>query len=464
MIKVLIVEDDQLVRKGLISAMPWNDFNMYVVGEASNGKKALEFLENNEVNLILTDLNMPIMSGIEFMRITCKKYPNIFIAILTIHQDFEYIQEALRLGAIDFITKVQLEKEKFDEVLGRIYQRILQESPHEDDFSKNDYFDIDIGFALYSKNEFNQSKWLMENHLQCEIQQIDLQIWFCTPNQESQIDNLYRLLSEEPGKRNDWILVRVIGIKDRLRNQINRLLIEHKENLWFYECDEQNKLVTKSITQIEHENSLSHQHTYQLRKHLHSLKWMYEEEQFDETLRELKHRRTPPDHLYQLMSEMTDEWNERYTFIPSSQMKHPENFKHWEEVKRWLTNFRHITKMTTGNAYAGDVVNSILVAVKLIQDNLSEPLTADEVARQVNMSRSYFNKCFKDIVGNSFHQFLREVRLNKAKDILKKTNESIHWISEQTGYLDEKYFSKIFRENTGLLPSEYRRKYRKGEI
>ena len=63
MIKVLVVDDDKLVRKGLIAAMPWNEFNMEVVGEANNGKNALKFLENNAVDLILLDLSMPIMSG-----------------------------------------------------------------------------------------------------------------------------------------------------------------------------------------------------------------------------------------------------------------------------------------------------------------------------------------------------------------------------------------------------------------
>lgn len=68
MIKVLIVDDDKLVRKGISSAMPWNEFNMEVVGEASNGAKALDFLETQPVDLMLTDLAMPVMSGIELMR------------------------------------------------------------------------------------------------------------------------------------------------------------------------------------------------------------------------------------------------------------------------------------------------------------------------------------------------------------------------------------------------------------
>ena len=124
MIDVLIVDDDQLVRKGLMLAMPWDRFDMRIVGEAGNGEKALEFLSENHVDLLITDLAMPVMSGIELIRTTRKLYPDLPIAVLTLHQDFEYIQEALRLGAIDYIAKVQLEKERFEEVLGRIHDRI----------------------------------------------------------------------------------------------------------------------------------------------------------------------------------------------------------------------------------------------------------------------------------------------------------------------------------------------------
>ncbi|MDQ0058980.1 YesN/AraC family two-component response regulator [Paenibacillus harenae] len=127
MIKVLIVDDDNLVRKGLISILPWGEYGMEVVGEAKNGEKALEFLASRQVDLLLTDLAMPVMSGMELMRIVRKQYPHIFIVVLTLHQDFEYIQECLRLGAIDYIAKVEMENENFGEVMSRVKGRIAEE-------------------------------------------------------------------------------------------------------------------------------------------------------------------------------------------------------------------------------------------------------------------------------------------------------------------------------------------------
>jgi len=76
-ISVLIVDDDKLARKGLISIMPWSAHDMIVAGEAANGAKALEFLEQHAVDLMFVDLSMPVMSGMELIQATRKKYPNL---------------------------------------------------------------------------------------------------------------------------------------------------------------------------------------------------------------------------------------------------------------------------------------------------------------------------------------------------------------------------------------------------
>ena len=124
MLKVLIVDDDKLTRKGLIASMPWADYAMEVVGEASNGIEALRFLEEHTADLVLCDLDMPLMSGLELIRKATVLYPDLAFAVLTIHSDFECIQQALRLGAIDYVAKVQLDRENFSSLLERISNRL----------------------------------------------------------------------------------------------------------------------------------------------------------------------------------------------------------------------------------------------------------------------------------------------------------------------------------------------------
>jgi two-component system response regulator YesN len=85
MIKVLIVDDDMLARKGLISIMPWSSHGMKVVGEAANGAKALEFLKNNNVDLMFVDLAMPVVSGLDLVQQTRILYPDLKFVIISFH-------------------------------------------------------------------------------------------------------------------------------------------------------------------------------------------------------------------------------------------------------------------------------------------------------------------------------------------------------------------------------------------
>jgi len=98
-----------------------------------------------------------------------------------------------------------------------------------------------------------------------------------------------------------------------------------------------------------------------------------------------------------------------------------------------------------------------MTAVRIVQEELNESVFAVDVAKRVNMSRSYFNQCFKEIVGRPFNDFVQHVRIEKAKEYLLRTNRPVQWIAEQIGYADEKYFSRLFREQTGNTPSEFRR-------
>jgi two-component system, response regulator YesN len=126
-IRVLIVDDDKLARKGLISIMPWSAHGMIVTGEAANGAKALEFLEQQEVDLMFVDLSMPVMSGIELIQAARKKHPNLRSVVLTFHEEFEHVQTAYRLGVLDYISKVRLELEDDEQILERIRQKLANE-------------------------------------------------------------------------------------------------------------------------------------------------------------------------------------------------------------------------------------------------------------------------------------------------------------------------------------------------
>lgn len=350
MLKVLIADDDKLVRKGLIATMPWSDFGMRVVGEASNGQKAYEFIEQNEIDLLITDLAMPVMSGIELMRKLAYEYPHIWMVVLTFHQDFETVQEALRIGAIDYIAKVQLEEEEAENVLRRISERIAR--GHQRDMQQRP-------------------------------------------------DDREKAKSAGPSaiSDRDWSNVR---------------------DSWS------------------------------------SLQWIMNDTKFDDNVAQLRRMKLPMPRLVSLFQEAMMEW----TRIVPGHLVQPnvplQSFESWTDLEEWLVKARKRLRNALSKPYSEEVTQSILKAVSFMNKHLSEELRVADVAKQAAMSRSYFSLCFKDIIGKSFHDYLRDARLANAKAMLKETANPIYRVAQQCGYPNEKYFTRVFREQIGMLPSEYR--------
>lgn len=105
MLKVLIVEDEEMIRKGIVLTVDWAALDCVVVGEASNGLEGLEAARRLEPSLIITDLKMPQMDGIEMLRSLREQGCKAHVIILTAYDNFSYAQSALRLGAVDYLLK-----------------------------------------------------------------------------------------------------------------------------------------------------------------------------------------------------------------------------------------------------------------------------------------------------------------------------------------------------------------------
>lgn len=344
MIKVLVVDDDHLVRKGFISMMPWKEHGLEVVGEAGNGRQALEFLQENPVDLLVTDLAMPVMTGIELMRQAKERFPDVLTVVLTFHQDFELIQETLRLGALDYITKVELEDERMDEVLGRVSRRIRE--------------------AL-----------------------------------------------ERKARRGG-----------------------------------------------ETEGAVPMRKLQELGERWSAPDWMMSDASYREALEATARLRPSAGQLERLFYVAADRWK-RLFGSHSVFEGSPGGSRGWDDWEKWLANVRSVVQsLVAPQPYSAEVKASVLKAVEYIKEDMQSELLLPDVARRVNLSRSYFSRCFHDIVGKTFNEYVREVRVEHAKELLLRTNQSIGWIATQSGYPNGKYFCKVFREVTGVLPSEYRKR------
>jgi DNA-binding NarL/FixJ family response regulator len=104
MIKVLIVDDQSLIREGLTMMLNLYD-DIFIIGEVANGEEAIKILDTQEVDVILMDIRMPIMDGVEATKIIKEKYPKVKVLILTTFNEDEYIFEGLKNGADGYLLK-----------------------------------------------------------------------------------------------------------------------------------------------------------------------------------------------------------------------------------------------------------------------------------------------------------------------------------------------------------------------
>ncbi|MEH7251592.1 response regulator [Neobacillus niacini] len=143
MIKVLIADDERIVRKGLIATVNWEKFGMEVIAEAPNGQKAWELFQKHAPDVVITDIVMPEMNGIELARNIKQNSPITKILLLSCHRDFTFAQEGMNIGASGYILKTAFEDQQFEEYLGRIENEIkhvnIQDSYDSSNLAKEFY-------------------------------------------------------------------------------------------------------------------------------------------------------------------------------------------------------------------------------------------------------------------------------------------------------------------------------------
>ncbi|MEF2248106.1 response regulator transcription factor [Paenibacillus sp. IITD108] len=120
MYKILIVDDEIFVRMGLKLSIDWESNGFTVIGEASSGTEALEKIQSNVPDIVITDIKMPGMDGVQLIKALSEKYPAVKCIVLSNYNEFELVKEAMKFGAVDYFLKVTIEPEKLIALLHKI--------------------------------------------------------------------------------------------------------------------------------------------------------------------------------------------------------------------------------------------------------------------------------------------------------------------------------------------------------
>lgn len=105
MIKAILVDDEDIIREGLSNFIDWTALGLELVGQASNGREAVELVRMMAPEVIITDVKMPMMNGIELLALAKEQRPDCVVIMISSYDQFEYAQQSLNLGAFAYLLK-----------------------------------------------------------------------------------------------------------------------------------------------------------------------------------------------------------------------------------------------------------------------------------------------------------------------------------------------------------------------
>ena len=118
--KILIVEDEPILRQGLEVLGDWGKNGLILIGSVQNGREALELMATELPDIIITDIMMPVMDGIELIKRVKIHYPEVEIIVLSNYSDFQYVRQAMKAGAADYLLKVQIDFDSLLDVVNKV--------------------------------------------------------------------------------------------------------------------------------------------------------------------------------------------------------------------------------------------------------------------------------------------------------------------------------------------------------
>lgn len=257
------------------------------------------------------------------------------------------------------------------------------------------------------------------------------------------------------------MLVKWVGVEGMDKEALVQKLYLHGERELFYGIEEERWYYEMSIACLSEVEPPTTEEMIKLGMNWTILTWMTDDSLFRELLEQTASMRLAASQIEQMMVMAIEEWGKylENSLFQFDDAKRPQTWQGWV---LWLKQVcQRVQAYTSEQPYSLAVTASIMKAVQMIQHELKTDIQLPDIARKVHMSRSYFSRCFRDIVGTTFQDYIRELRVQHAKLLLRETNKSIGWIASESGYPNERYFSRLFRETTGLVPRDYRKQYRK---
>lgn len=455
MIRVFVVDDEKLVRRGIIGLIDWEKYGMEVVGDSGNSQETLEFLKREEVDLLFSDLEMPGLSGVPFLQEVKKVRPEIQIVVLTMHQEFELIQQSLRVGILDYITKAQIEGENVDAFMESIRER-YRETVRYTQLSERRVGPEEI--SIWEAPDKKQGKAFAGLLKKAGVGFEKLDDRHLLLQEGVQTDEF--LKAPEAEQSSLICLTEVKGIaysqlEDLLKGTVKEKLFQDREpGRMVYEYRYPELVNTQPGESRKTVLELSMK-----------MEFMLVQKVYEETLEIVRHAALNNEERVAAFYHFNLHWCEFSGKDFSRYFEEVGSFRWWYEWKGWFDEIRKKVLERVGEDREElESIQAIHQAMNYIREHMDREITLEELLRLTGMSKSYFSRNFKDVTGKTFVTYLNDMRIETAKRYLTETKQPIYWIASQVGYVDEHYFRRVFRERTGVTQNSFVKSAKKQKI
>lgn len=506
MLNVMIVDDETIARDDLKNLIDWETYGFRISAEASNGINALKIFQKNPVDLIITDITMPVMDGLKMAEKIIEKNSTVKFIFLTAYEDFDFARKAMRLGINSYIIKHEMDEQTIVAELNKIkreiyedirqkkfsndnvYKAFFSETVMEDEFKAltDEYFRsikngnsviliIDFSDAvmdeLLKERLITITKSTLEGFVEVERSHI-----FCFSDKSISIllnlkttvsyANTYHTILHICNAMQDKIMhllmikpficvSRIIQSIDKMQDIYLQAMEELKQK-FFYRvssvifCDQHNDYNNHYdyVQELEKLNQSITDRNYDM------VRWQIEDILLHK-IAQAKNHKMLWDCLNKMIAMISNmelfESNEDRLISTINLYKTLSGLKNIYGIYDYLIGIINEIESSENNKYSLKMKS----VIDYINHHYHEDITLQSIADLAGVSATYMSQLFKHNIGISFKHYLVQVRIEKAKEMLSLGKYKIYEVGEKVGFHSTQYFCTTFKQITGITPKEY---------
>lgn len=518
MFNLIFVDDEFIIRNGISKCVPWGKNGFKLAGLFEDGQEAYNFVKENQVDVVITDINMPHMDGLTLSRILAEKYPKIMVLLLSGYDDFEYAQKAVKNHVREFLLKPitadelsqALELVKKELSLSRD-QELKQEVMREKlkisfPLLKERFFNRLISGRLTHNNYLRRREYFRWNDLE-ESYQVSV---IGVPESWSELERI-TLQEYVSGSIEDYdevffntnenLVLLIQGNGKRELEAKTRKIIE--STFHFIGSQDKEQISTGCGEVVENyaeistsysgaKNAFDYTKVLGLSQILSIKEVRGSTKMLPETFCLML-----SDVIYQLKEGSRDNTVETmdklFLYMEGHYLSHDEAFSYYSRINHVLDVFiqemglysdgdvifsthtlRYRTLKQAHEAFVNYIIDiekkienrrhdTIISRIDKARDIISKryvesDFSLQDICDELYLSTSQFSFLFKEGTSQTFVEYLTFFRVEEAKKLLKLTDNKVYEIAENVGYRDPRYFSLIFKKQTGITALEYRKR------